>query len=190
MGWIVAAVIAVALAVVVGVLLRRHRERLVVLRDEQRQRLAELGAEHDRRVDRLEREFDGFRAHAHLPFATDLLPTLDALEGALEQARAGADPEAIVEGLELTREAIDRVLDAHGIERIQPAAAEPFDPQRHEAIGVDDTGDLPDGTVSACHRTGYVHRDRVLRAAVVTVARAQDAQESADSEAPASQDMH
>ena len=65
---------------------------------------------------------------------------------------------------------MEAILDRHGVTRIG-APGEPFDPERHEAVGVVTTSELPDRTVADVARSGFVVDGRVLRPAQVVVAR-------------------
>ena len=72
-------------------------------------------------------------------------------------------------GIELAVSKIGKVLTDLQIEQIDPTG-EPFDPTRHEAIGLEETEDVPSGHVSTTLQKGYISGGRVLRAALVRVA--------------------
>ena len=101
------------------------------------------------------------------------LPVLDAIDRALEHA--AADPESIVEGIRALREQALAVVSGLGYGREdQPGV--PFDPTRHEVVGVvdaDGTG-TPPGSVASVLRPGYGAPGRQLRPAAVTVAQRQE----------------
>jgi molecular chaperone GrpE len=102
--------------------------------------------------------------------AAAFLPVLDTMERALEHAEA--DPRSIVEGVRTMREQALGVLAALGFGR-EDETGVPFDPVRHEGVGMvdpDDTG-RPPGSVVAVVRPGYGAPGRQLRPAAVTVAR-------------------
>jgi molecular chaperone GrpE len=65
---------------------------------------------------------------------------------------------------------MDAILARSGIERVG-APGEPFDPERHEAVGISDNDDVPDHTVLDVPRSGFAFGDRVLRPAQVIVSR-------------------
>jgi len=100
----------------------------------------------------------------------DLLPVIDDLERALSHAGAG-DTAALGGGVELVLKAMLAALRRHGVEKIE-AEGRPFDPAEHEAVSTFETADAAPNTVFAVHRAGYRLRDRLLRAAMVTVAKA------------------
>jgi molecular chaperone GrpE len=114
----------------------------------------------------LAREREGERARV----ASAFLPVVDTIERALEHAEA--DPRSIVEGVRTMREQALGVLAGLGFGR-EDETGVPFDPARHEVVGVvdsDGTGQPP-GSVVSVVRPGYGAPGRQLRPAAVTVAR-------------------
>ncbi len=99
--------------------------------------------------------------------AGDLLGVLDNFERALDAAR-GTGASAIVDGLELVHRQLLGALAKHGIEPIS-AVGQPFDPNQHEALAQQPSGDHPAGTVVAELGRGYRLKDRVLRPSKVAV---------------------
>lgn len=133
----------------------------------------------DRRL-RLAADFDNFKKrtrqeqletiqHASTDLIGRLLPALDDLHKALDHKPDGVD-EAWVKGLELSVRKLEEALAAHGLEAIQAVGAT-FDPKLHEAIGHDESADQPEDTVTSELRRGYRVRDRVVRPALVKLAR-------------------
>ena len=98
------------------------------------------------------------------------LEVVDSLERALFMQPE--DP--VVQGLRAVLEQMEAVLARQGVTRMG-AAGEPFDPERHEAVGVRPTDEVPDRTVVEVARSGYMLGDRVLRPAEVVVGRAPEA---------------
>ena len=96
------------------------------------------------------------------------LPVLDNLDLALRHA--GADPEAIVQGVAQVREQAADILARLGFGPVG-AVGEPFDPARHEAAEAVEEPDVPAGTIVRVIRPGYGGDTLLLRPAVVTVAR-------------------
>jgi molecular chaperone GrpE len=81
------------------------------------------------------------------------------------------EPEnPLFEGLRAVLEQMESVLERHGVKRIG-APGERFDPERHEAVGVQSRDDVPEGTVVDVARSGFAAGDRVLRPAEVIVSR-------------------
>ena len=96
-----------------------------------------------------------------------LLPVLDAFEGALV-AVGGAD-DSVRKGVELAVAEFLAVLGRNGLERIDALGA-PFDPEQHEAVLHEETGEHDGPVVVEVLRTGYRTQERVIRPAMVRVA--------------------
>jgi molecular chaperone GrpE len=116
---------------------------------------------------------DVARAHkfAIERFASDLLAVKDALESSL--AAEGASTEALRAGVELTLKQLAAAFEKAQIVEID-AVGRKFDPHRHQAMTVVDAG-LPANTVAQVFQKGYLLNDRVLRPAMVAVAKAKEA---------------
>ena len=95
----------------------------------------------------------------------EILEPLDNIERALQ----AADHSPLAQGLRGVFDQMEALLARHGVQRIG-AVGDPFDPMRHEAVGVRQTDDVPDGTVVDIARSGFAIGDRVLRPAQVVVA--------------------
>ncbi len=106
--------------------------------------------------------------HASADLIARLLPALDDLHKALDHKPRGVD-ESWVKGLELSVRKLEEALSAHGLEQIDAVGA-PFDPKLHEAIGYEESAE-PEDTVTSELRRGYRIRDRVVRPALVKVAK-------------------
>ena len=96
------------------------------------------------------------------------LEAVDSVERAL--AMAGDDPAA-QEGLRAVLEQMDAILARNGVTRTGERG-EPFDPERHDAIGVQESTEVPDRSVLDVARSGFAMGDRLLRPAQVIVSRA------------------
>jgi molecular chaperone GrpE len=107
--------------------------------------------------------------HAAADLIARLLPALDDLHKALDHKPAGVD-ESWAKGLELSVRKLEEALSAHGLEPIH-AVGVPFDPTLHEAIGYEESAEHPEDTVTSELRRGYRIRVRVVRPALVKVAR-------------------
>jgi molecular chaperone GrpE len=94
---------------------------------------------------------------------------LDDLHKALDHTPAGVD-EGWMKGVELSVRKLEEALGAHGLQAID-AVGRPFDPNVHEAIGHQESTEHPEDTVVQVLRPGYRIRDRVVRPALVKVAR-------------------
>lgn len=144
--------------------LRRVKEERDVLFD----RVARLQAEFDNYRKRSQREQQDFRDYALAEAVRSLLPVLDSLDLALKNS-ANQQSE-LRTGVELTRKQFLDALAKLGLREIA-AEGEPFDPQYHQAVEMVDTSDAPDHQVLQELQRGYKLKDRLLRPAMVRVAR-------------------
>ena len=121
---------------------------------------------------RTEREVQDARKYALTSFARDLLSVADNLRRALESVPAEADGplKSIVDGVELTERELLKTLEKHGVAKIEPKG-QIFDPNFHQAIFEAPDPSVPTGTVTQVVQDGYVIGDRLLRPAMVGVAR-------------------
>jgi len=102
-------------------------------------------------------------------FAEGLLPVMDSLEAAL--AAATDSPKALRDGIELTLRQLNAAFQKAGLADIAPAAGARFDPHQHQALAAVESAAEPN-TVVAVMLKGYRLHDRILRPALVTVAKA------------------
>ncbi|MGH8686885.1 MAG: nucleotide exchange factor GrpE [Burkholderiales bacterium] len=99
----------------------------------------------------------------------DLVPVMDSLDAALGQA--AGDAAALRSGVELTRRQLQAAFERAGVTEVSAAAGQRFDPHRHQAMAAVEADQEPNTVVSVLQR-GYLLNDRVVRPALVTVARA------------------
>jgi molecular chaperone GrpE len=100
----------------------------------------------------------------------ELLPALDSFGMALAAFDGGnSDSKALVEGVRMTRMLLTSALERHGLAEIR-AEGQPFDPLRHEAVGIEPTTTTPEGHVLRVLQAGYQLGDRVVRHSRVVVA--------------------
>jgi molecular chaperone GrpE len=128
-----------------------------------------LAADFDNYKKRSRQEHMETIQHASAELIGRLLPALDDLHKALDHTPEGVD-EAWLKGVELSVRKLEEALTAHGLESIE-AVGKPFDPSVHEAIGHEESTEHPEDTVVQVLRRGYRIRDRVVRPALVKVAR-------------------
>ena len=126
---------------------------------------------------RMEKDVADARAYAATGFARDILSVSDNLARALDAIPADLREDdrlkGLVTGLEATRRELEKVFGQHGITRIA-ATGLPLDPNRHQAMQEIPTGDAEPGTVVQEMQAGYMIKDRLLRPAMVGVARKPD----------------
>ena len=126
---------------------------------------------------RAEREKQDASQYAVTKFARDMLSVADNLKRALDaypaDARASATPQvkAVIEGIEATERHLQSTLERHGIKLIDTNGAK-FDPNLHQAIAEVAADGKQPGSIVNVVQTGYLIADRLLRPAMVTVARA------------------
>ena len=117
---------------------------------------------------RIAREIETARKFANERLLGDLLPVFDSLDAGL--AAAGADAGALRDGLELTYRQLLKVAGDNGLSVVDPTGAA-FNPEHHQAISQVDAGDAAPGSVVQVFQKGYLLNGRLLRPAMVVVAR-------------------
>jgi molecular chaperone GrpE len=126
---------------------------------------------------RLEKDVADTRAYAATGFARDILSVSDNLSRALAaipaELREDDKMKNLVAGLEATGREIEKVFASHGISRIA-AVGLPLDPNQHQAMIELSSADAEPGTVLQEMQAGYMIKDRLLRPAMVAVAKKPD----------------
>jgi molecular chaperone GrpE len=126
---------------------------------------------------RTEREVADARLYGIAGFARDVLAVADNMHRALEaigpelREQADAQMKTLIEGVELTERALIKVLEKYGVKKFSPEG-EKFDPNVHEAVYEVPDSEAPPGHVAQVIQAGYMLGDRVLRPAMVGVAKA------------------
>ena len=143
-------------------------DKLLAERDALLDRLARLQAEFDNARKRAAREQQEFREFAAADVIKNILPVLDSFERALK-APAG-DSNDLRGGLELIYRQFQDALQKMGVQPIE-SVGKPFDPRVHEAIEMVDTTEAEDHHVLDELQRGYNYKGRLLRPAMVRVAR-------------------
>ncbi len=146
--------------------------QIAELKDQGLRNLAET--ENVRR--RGQREIEDAGKYAVTKFARDLLSVADNLGRALQALPADRDSidpaiQNVIAGIEATERELQAVLERNGIKRIEPMG-EAFNPEFHQAVMEVPTADHPPGTVALLLAPGYLLKDRLLRPAMVGVAKA------------------
>jgi molecular chaperone GrpE len=142
-------------------------EKVKAERDQLLDRLARMQAEFDNARKRAVKEQQDFRDYATIDSLKALLPAIDSFERALQ---VKSEPGDFRNGVDLIYKQLQDALAKQGVRPI-PAKGEPFDPRYHEAIEMIETTNAPDHVVLEELQRGYKFKDRLLRPAMVKVAR-------------------
>ncbi len=159
--------------------------------EEMRERLLRALADAENTRRRAERDREDALKYAITRFARDILAVADNLRRALgsvddaAKAEGGAALEALLSGVEVTERELMNIFARHGIVQVDPQPGEKFDPNLHQAMAeVPGTGQ-PSGTVVQVTQTGFVIGDRLLRPAMVLVAKDAGAKDANGAAEPA-----
>jgi molecular chaperone GrpE len=150
---------------------------------EMKDKLLRALAEMENLRKRTEREVADARAYAITVFARDILNVADNMHRALNaldtelRERADQGVKALLDGVELTERELLNVLEKHGVRKLDPVGQK-FDPNRHQAMYEVADSSKPAGHVVQVIQAGYLIGERVLRPAMVAVAKSAPASES------------
>jgi molecular chaperone GrpE len=147
--------------------------------------LAQLQADLERFRDlalRSQADFDNFRKRAarekedavkysNGSFLERLLPIMDNFELGLAAARTETGAGAILSGMEMVARQLQDFLRDCGVEPVEAQPGTPFDPNVHEAVGQQESAEIPEGAVMQQLRRGFKLRERLLRPAMVMVSK-------------------
>jgi molecular chaperone GrpE len=133
-------------------------------------RALRLAAEMENLKKRLEREKADLLQFANESLIKELLPVVDNLELALEHGRQAETPSSFLEGIELVHQGFLKALARFGVTPLT-AVGQPFDPAYHNAVVQEAAPEVPDCTVLQEMQKGYLMHNRLLRPAMVVVAR-------------------
>ena len=117
---------------------------------------------------RLAREIEQARKFANERLLSELLPLFDSMEAGLA---AAAQNDPLRAGLELTLRQLHRIAENNGLAEVAPAPGDSFDPERHQAMSMVENTDVPPGAVAQVFQKGYLLNERLLRPALVVVAK-------------------
>ncbi len=121
---------------------------------------------------RTQRDLENAHKFALEKFVQELLSVKDSLELGLDAAsQEGADLEKLLEGTELTANMLNNVFEKFNVKEINPLN-EKFDAEMHQAMSMQETGEVEPNTVLAVMQKGYTLNDRLVRPAMVVVSKA------------------
>ncbi len=151
-------------------------EELALMLEEARSKAAEnweqvlrVQAELENSQRRAQRDVENAHKYALEKFALELLPVKDSLEMGLEAA-SGEDAvvQKLREGTELTLKMLATAMEKFGIKELNPVG-EPFNPELHQAMTMQESEEHEPNTVTAVMQKGYLLNDRLIRPAMVVV---------------------
>jgi molecular chaperone GrpE len=120
---------------------------------------------------RTQRDKEEFRIFTRKELLLEVLPVLDNLERALSHAGQNGESQGLLEGVTMTVTQFRKVVEDFGARPMVTVGA-PFDPNLHQAMAQTETAGQPPGTVVSEYQRGYLLHDRLLRPALVVVAKA------------------
>jgi molecular chaperone GrpE len=130
-----------------------------------------LKAEMENNRKRAGRDIENAHKFAIRNFAESLLPIVDSMEMGQQAAEAdNASLSSIIEGTQLTMSMFVQVLEKHGLKQIDPVG-EKFDPEQHQAISMIEDENTESGNVTSVMQKGFLLNDRLVRPAMVVVAK-------------------
>ena len=156
------------------------REEIVALvteRDAERDRALRMAAEAENTRRRLERDKADAVQYAAAGFARDMLSVADNLARAIDALPADEASAPLRAGIEATQRELLAIFERHGVKRV-PAVGLPLDPHCHQAM-VEVESEADAGTVVSELQAGWMLKDRLLRPALVTVAKARSTEAAA-----------
>ncbi len=143
--------------------------------DDHWQALLRAKAEMENLRKRTRRDVENAHKFGLEKFVAEVLPVLDSMELGLSAAsEEGVDTDKVREGMELTLKMLQTAVDKFGVSQVDPAG-ELFDPERHQAMTMQETDTVEPGTVVSVIQKGYVLNERLVRPALVIVAKAPSA---------------
>ncbi|MGH9321837.1 MAG: nucleotide exchange factor GrpE, partial [Vicinamibacteria bacterium] len=155
-------------------------ERLRQQASEMRNLAQRKQAEFENYRKRMDRERTDLARYAGAETVKEVLPVLDNLERAV-RAGGSSSEEQFRAGVEIIQRQLQEILLRLGLSEVE-SQGKPFDPHVHEAVSRIETEDEPDGTVLDVFQKGYLFKDRLLRPAMVSVARAPASSEPSERE--------
>lgn len=148
-------------------------DRIKVLeeeRDDVKNRMMRVAADLENFRKRAAREREDMRKYGIDKVVLELLPVVDNLERALQHAEKNAEDNSITEGVRMVYRQFLTALEKHGVKGFE-SKGEMFDPQKHEAIQQVESEEHETGTVLEQYQKGYFLHDRLIRPAMVSVAK-------------------
>ena len=150
--------------------LQQELEEARAKAEENWNRLLRAKAELENQRRRGQREIENAHKYAIEKFVTELLPVQDSLELGLSHSGEETDAKKLHEGMELTLKMLAQVMEKFNIVQLNPER-QPFDPEFHQAMTVQENDELPPNTVVTVMQKGYTLNGRLIRPAMVIVSK-------------------
>ena len=131
-------------------------------------KLLRLHADFDNYRKRMAREANETRERSKIAVITEFLPVYDFYNMAMKHAATSDDVNAIKQGMQMILNEFKRALDSFSIKEIA-TEGKPFDPKFHEAAKTEANENVPEGTIIAQWKPGYMMGERLIRPAMVVV---------------------
>jgi molecular chaperone GrpE len=148
--------------------------------DETHDKLLRVSAEFENYRKRTSREMEDFRKYAVQSLLKEMLSAVDHIELAIQAAASNSAPDKkLIEGLSMTLKELLRIFEKFKVLPIE-AVGTPFNPEFHEAMLREESGEFPENTVLREMQKGYMIGNRLLRPALVVVAAPRDAARKSD----------
>ncbi len=119
---------------------------------------------------RAQREKEMIREAAAEVILSKLLPVIDNLERAITSAETAVDVKSVRDGVTMISTQLYRTLEAEGLQKVD-ALHQKFNPAMHDALITEERADVPDNHISEVLMSGYIYKEKLLRAAMVKVAK-------------------
>ncbi|HZA15140.1 MAG TPA: nucleotide exchange factor GrpE [Myxococcaceae bacterium] len=140
---------------------------------EAHERMLRAVADLDNYKKRAQKEKEEAQKFGNERLLRDFVPVMDNLDRALEHAKSNADFEGLLTGVAMTRKQFEEALGRHGVKSFS-AVGQPFDPHLHEAMQQVAAADVPANHVVSELLRGYTLNERLIRAALVVVAKPEE----------------
>lgn len=150
--------------------LRQQVEQQKQVVAESREKVLRAQAELDNMRKRTTRDIENAHKYALEKFISELLPVMDSLELGLTASTSSDDLESLKEGMDLTKKKFAATLEKFGVRVIDPLN-EKFNPELHEAVSMQEQQGVESGTVISVMQKGYELNGRLVRPAMVIVAK-------------------
>ena len=149
-----------------GQAMRQLIDELTIAREDRLRALAEVSNNQRRAAENERRVEQASRARVY----RGVIPVLDQMEMALDQDLDAVSPQQLADGVRIARDELAKVMAEQGVERIEPAIGDAFDPVRHEAMLRQEAEGIESNHIVMVMQSGYMMGEQILRPAKVGVA--------------------